>query len=170
MLRTDLPRIAASVLALALAMSGCATPPPSNPTVMALPAQGKSLNEFQQDDYGCRTLATRTVAPQANSPESANGAAAATALGTAGGAAAGALIGSASGNAGPGAAIGAGVGLLAGSAAGMRQRTRGASALQQQYDNAYAQCMTAKGDTIATPQPAPVVMYAPPPAYYYVPQ
>ncbi|AJK48693.1 glycine zipper domain-containing protein [Burkholderia plantarii] len=171
----------AAGLATVFALAGCAVEPPSNPTVMALPAKGKSLNEFQQDDYGCRNVASRAVQPQADSPGARNGALAAAALGGAGGAAVGALIGSASGNAGPGAAIGAGVGLLAGGARGSQQRAQTAASLQQQYDNAYAQCITAKGDVIEAPQPAPVawvpvVTAAPPPVvyapatYYYVPR
>ncbi|MFP6556750.1 glycine zipper domain-containing protein [Paraburkholderia sp. B3] len=106
----------------------------------------------------------------ASSHSTAQSGAAAPVLGTAGGAAAGALIGAGAGNAGAGAAIGAGVGLLLGSAAGANQRGQTEAALQRQYDNAYAQCITAKGDTIVMP-PAPVVV-APPvvytrPVYYY---
>jgi hypothetical protein len=49
--------------------------------------------------------------------------------------------------------------------------------MQQQYDNAYAQCITSRGDTIMAPQPtevmvpAPVyVEPAPRPYYYYGPR
>ncbi|MFD1554877.1 glycine zipper family protein [Paraburkholderia silviterrae] len=168
-----------SALAAALALAclaGCAVVPPSYPTVMALPAQGKTIAAFQQDDYACRTYAAQIVNPVAASPAVANSALAAPALGAAGGAAAGALIGAGAGNAGAGAAIGAGAGLLLGSAAGRNQYAGSEAALQRQYDNAYAQCITAKGNTIAAPQvpravvvaPAPAVVYAPA-QYYYAP-
>ncbi|CAB3783606.1 hypothetical protein LMG28688_01681 [Paraburkholderia caffeinitolerans] len=165
----------AAAIALALAcLGGCAVVPPSYPTVMALPEKGKPIAAFQQDDYACRTYAAQIVNPVAASPAVANSGLAAPALGAAGGAAAGALIGAGAGNAGAGAAIGAGAGLLLGSAAGRNQRWGSEAALQRQYDNAYAQCITAKGNTIATPGApravavAPAVVYAPAP-YYYVP-
>jgi uncharacterized membrane protein len=77
---------------------------------MALPAQGKSFEEFQQDDATCRQFAstqTGNVAPaQAANDSLMNSAAAGTVLG----AAAGAAIGAATGNPAAGAAIGAGSG------------------------------------------------------------
>lgn len=169
------PFTAAAAVALA-SLAGCAVVPPSYPTVMALPAKGKPIAAFQQDDYACRTYAAQIVNPVATSPAVANSGLAAPALGAAGGAAAGALIGASAGNAGAGAAIGAGAGLLLGSAAGRNQRWGSEAALQRQYDNAYAQCITAKGNTIAAPEapravavaPAPAVVYAPA-QYYYVP-
>ncbi|WP_260854218.1 glycine zipper family protein [Paraburkholderia sp. BCC1886] len=162
-----------SVTAFTAVLAGCALTPPSAPTLMALPAKGKSLNEFQQDDYGCRTYASGIVDPMVQSKPGANGAAAAPVLGTLGGAAAGALIGAGAGNAAMGAEIGAGAGLLLGSAAGLNRQNQTEGSLQQQFDNAYAQCMTAHGDTIAPPpmpvmMQAPAVIYAPAP-YYYVP-
>ncbi|MBB5468765.1 hypothetical protein OKW30_002392 [Paraburkholderia sp. Clong3] len=101
-------------------------------------------------------------------------------VGTAGGAAAGALIGAGAGNAGAGAAIGAGAGLLLGSMMGSAQHNQTEASLQQQYDNAYAQCIAAKGYTIETPRPAAIVVpvrpvppraviYGAPPPYYYAP-
>lgn len=166
---------AAAACALAC-LAGCAVVPPSAPTVMALPAQGKTIAAFQQDDYACRTYASQIVNPVAASPGVANAGLAAPVLGTAGGAAAGALIGAGAGNAGAGAAIGAGVGLLFGSAAGSNQYAGSEAALQRQYDTAYTQCIIAKGNTIAAPAaprvvvvaPTPGVVYAPAP-YYYAP-
>lgn len=162
-----------SVLACALlALAGCAVVPPSYPTVSALPAKGKTLNEFQQDDFSCRTYASQLVNPLASGRSPAQSGAVAPVLGTAGGAAAGALIGAGAGDAGAGAAIGAGAGLLLGAAVGANQHGQTEAALQRQYDNAYAQCITAKGDTIVAP-PAPVVaapvVYARPVYYYYAP-
>ncbi|WP_241023842.1 glycine zipper family protein [Paraburkholderia sp. Ac-20340] len=139
---------------------------------MALPQSGKPLSEFQQDDAGCRTYAAQLVNPVASAPAVANAGLAAPVVGAAGGAAAGALIGLGAGNAGAGAAIGAGAGLLLGSVAGQQQHGASQAALQQQYDNAYAQCIVAHGDSIASPAPRPAVVavptmvYAPAQIYY----
>ena len=160
---------------VALALGGCAVAPPSSPSVVALPHSGESLDQFRQNDYACRDYAyhstNSTGAAQAATTNSVNSAA----LGTLGGAAIGALLGAAGGNAGAGAAIGAGGGLLIGGANGANGAGYSAAGLQAQYDAAYAQCMTSKGDTIAprgyyaTPQPAyiaPQPYYAPPPVMY----
>ncbi|MFM0638617.1 glycine zipper family protein [Paraburkholderia metrosideri] len=156
--------IPAAVVALALALGGCAVMPPSGPSVVALPRSGEPLGQFQQDDYACRDYANRSTDPngaaQAATTNSVNSAA----LGTLGGAAVGALIGAAAGNAGAGAAIGAGSGLLIGGANGANGAQYSAAGLQARYDASYAQCMTSKGNTISQPpQPA---YYAPQPAYY----
>jgi Glycine-zipper domain len=71
-------------------------------------------------------------------------AAAGTVLGTA----AGALLGAAGGNAGAGAAIGAGGDLLAGSVVGTGTAQASAGSLQDRYDAAYLQCMTASGNRV----------------------
>ncbi|BEU28445.1 glycine zipper domain-containing protein [Paraburkholderia sp. 22B1P] len=163
-------------LTAAAALAGCADVPPSYPTVMALPASGKSIQAFQADDLSCRNYAAQIVDPVVAAHPAASSGIAAPALGTAGGATAGALIGAGTGNAGMGAAIGAGAGLLLGSAAGLKQHRNSEAALQRRYDNAYSQCMITKGDSIdapPTPRPAvvttaPAVIYAPAP-YYYVP-
>jgi hypothetical protein len=150
-------------------LAGCAVVPPSYPTVTALPAHGKSIDTFRQEDYACRTYAAKIVDPVAQSRSTARSGAAAPVLGTAGGAAAGALIGAGAGNAGAGAAIGAGVGLLLGASAGGAQHRQTEAALQRQYDDAYAQCITAKGDRIVTAAPPPAVVVARPVYYYYAP-
>lgn len=170
-------RVALPVAAVALALlGGCAVVPPSGPSIVALPRSGEPLNQFQQDDYSCRDYAYRSTnapgASQAATTNSVNSAA----VGTLGGAAVGALIGAAAGNAGAGAAIGAGSGLLVGGAAGANGAQYAGGSLQAQYDAAYAQCMTSKGNTISQPQmpvyvPQPVyapqpVYVAPPPRYY----
>lgn len=164
-----------SVIAVAVVfgLAGCAVIPPSYPTVMALPAKGKSISEFQQEDYSCRAYASQVVNPMANAHQVATSGVAGPAIGAAGGAVAGALIGAGAGNAGVGAAIGAGAGLLLGSAQGLGIHNGTEASLQRQYDNSYAQCITAKGNTIELPAPAPVVTVAPPviyapPVYYYV--
>jgi hypothetical protein len=52
------------------------------------------------------------------------------------------------GQAGQGAAIGAGTGLLFGSAAGANAAGWNNFTIQRQYDNAFLQCMYAKGNQI----------------------
>ncbi|CAM2193531.1 conserved protein of unknown function [Paraburkholderia kururiensis] len=179
--------VPAAMAGVAVALVGCTVMPPSGPSVVALPPKGKSLTEFQQEDYACRDYAFRSTdsagAAQGATANSVNSAA----LGTVGGAAAGALLGAAAGNAGAGAAIGAGSGLLLGSAVGANGAQYASGGLQARYDAAYAQCMTSKGNTISPPayatpmygqpvygQPmyaAPPVIYRapPPPVYYYAP-
>jgi len=162
----------APVAVLIATCSGCAVTPPSYPTVTALPPKGKSLNAFQQDDYSCRTYASQAIDGGAALTDTGNAGLAAPAIGTAAGAAAGALIGAGAGNAGVGAAIGAGTGLLLGGLKGSQQHAQSEAGLQARYNNVYAQCITAKGDTIATPRapvlaPASTLIYVP--SYYYVP-
>jgi len=129
-----------------VAVGGCATMP-SGPSVMVLPAQGKPFETFQADDQVCRDWAARqtglTPADTANQ-NIAGGAAAGTLLG----AGLGAAIGAASGNAAAGAAIGAGVGALGGTAVGSEAGFAAGSDAQRRYDNAYQQCMYAKGNQI----------------------
>ncbi|MFC0397290.1 glycine zipper domain-containing protein [Paraburkholderia rhizosphaerae] len=162
----------APIAALIAACGGCAIAPPTYPTITALPPKGKSLNEFQQDDYSCRAYASQTIDGSAGVANAGKAGLAAPAIGTAAGAAAGALIGAGAGNAGVGAAIGAGAGLVLGGLKGSQQHAQSEAGLQAQYNNVYAQCITAKGDTIATPgprvlSPASTLIYVP--SYYYVP-
>ena len=134
----------------ALALAGCVTVP-TGPTVMVLPGTSKSFDAFQADSYACQQFAQASLGyagtapgqPVAD-PAAANAAVAGTLIG----AAAGAAIGAASGQAGPGAAIGAGAGLLFGSAAASNAVGYGYYANQRRYDNAYVQCMYAKGNQI----------------------
>src|SRR5919199_1746868 len=57
-----------SLLALgALALfAGCATPPPSGPSVMVLPGSGKSFDQFRFDDNECRQFATAQIGGTSN--------------------------------------------------------------------------------------------------------
>lgn len=159
---------------LALTLSGCATPRPTAPTVMALPAQGESFEVFQQHDITCRQYASVQTGGKSPGQAAARNAVGAAAVGTGVGAAAGALIGSASGHAGNGAALGAGSGLLAGTLLGARSSRNAAGSVQRQYDMTYTQCMVANGERITPPSartrmvyrpPTPAVIYAPAPVY-----
>ena len=147
MKRLNVIRLAVPVAAVAM-LAGCAAPTPTGPTITSVPPAGKNLTLFQNEDYTCRNYAQQAVAyPAATQRTQQNGVVTA-AVGTGIGAAAGALLGAAAGNAGMGAAIGAGAGLLGGSAVGAGQTQRAGQGLQQIYNNAYAQCMTSKGNGI----------------------
>lgn len=150
------------LLLTVLTASGCATIPPG-PSVMVMPGQGKSFEAFQADDFTCREWAQNQAGWQANETVNQNLAGGAVAGGVLG-AAAGALIGAASGNVGPGAAIGAGAGLLAGAAMAHNRAYGSGWEVQRRYDNAYQQCMYAKGNQIPSVEPSPVrSRYVPPP-------
>jgi outer membrane lipoprotein SlyB len=150
------------LLLMVIAASGCATIPPG-PSVMVMPGQGKPFETFQADDSTCRQWAQTQAGWQANETVNQNLAGGAVAGGLLG-AAAGALIGAASGNVGPGAAIGAGAGLLAGTAMAHNQAYGSGWEVQRRYDNAYQQCMYAKGNQIPATEPMPTrSRYIPPP-------
>jgi hypothetical protein len=138
--------------ALAL-LAGCAVPPPSSPTVMALPNAGKPLPVFRTEDDTCRQYASQEIAASAalaSKSSQANGAAS-VAIGTGISVAAGAIFGAVIGQAGPGAVVGAGLGLLGGSADAATIAHQKGNGLQQMYNVAYAQCMTSKGNGIVQP-------------------
>ncbi len=129
-------------VAVALA-AGCATPPPSGPSVMVLPGSSKSFDQFRYDDYECRQFASSQIGGNTPQDAAVNSGVASAAVGTAVGAAAGGLMG---GNAGAG--VGAGVGLAAGALAGTGAANSSAYSLQRRYDVGYQQCMYAKGHQI----------------------
>jgi uncharacterized protein YcfJ len=152
-----------------LALGACTVAPPSGPSIVAMPGQGKSFTQFRQDDADCRDYAQSKIADAAQVSANAQNNANATAVaGTLIGAAAGAALGSLSGNVGAGAGIGAGAGLLGGAAVAGNNTQEAADSLQGRYDVAYAQCMVGNGETIQQP-PAPVVYGGPPPGYYAPP-
>lgn len=149
------------LLLAVVALSGCSTIP-TGPSVMVLPAPGKSFEAFQADDAACRQWAGQQVGGSPNEAVNqilAGGAA----IGTLMGAGLGAAIGAASGNAGAGAAIGAGSGLLFGTAKAAGPAYGSAQSVQRRYDIAYEQCMYAKGNQIPGIARAPKKNYEPPP-------
>jgi uncharacterized protein YcfJ len=151
--------IIGAVGALAL-LSGCASQP-MGPRVAVMPAPNKPFSVFEQEDAECRNFAQSRSAGVA---EASNNQQFGTAvLGTVLGAGLGAAIGG-----GQGAAIGAGAGALGGTAVGSNATARGTMTAQQFYDNAYSQCMYAKGNQVpgfapAAPPPGPPPGYSPPP-------
>ena len=148
-------------------VAGCVVAPPSGPTVMVMPGQGKSFETFQREDVYCRQTAAFNSGAGQTAANAQNNAVGSAAVGTVLGAAAGAVIGAASGNAGAGAAIGAGTGLLVGSAAGTGQAAGGGYYAQQQYDTVYTQCMYSYGNTVQSPPPSYASPYPYPAPYPY---
>lgn len=126
-------------------LSACVTVP-TGPSVTVLPGSNKNFDQFQADSFSCNQYAQQLTGGAGQA--AANNVAGNAALGTLLGAAAGAAIGSVGGNAGAGAAIGAGTGLLYGSAAGGNYAGYSNYQLQRNYDQAYVQCMYAKGNQV----------------------
>ena len=133
--------ISLAVLSTLLLVAGCASVP-TGPSVMALPGAGKNFEQFRGDDAECRQYAQMQVGGDANQAATDAGLRSA-AIGTAVGAVAGAIIG---GHQGAGA--GAGTGLIVGSMAGAGAAQSSSHATQRNYDNAYVQCMYAKGEQV----------------------
>jgi uncharacterized protein YcfJ len=162
----NIKTLAASMSVL-VALAGCAGTP-MGPRVQVLPAANKPFEVFQAEQAGCQQFAADKVAPEA---EAANNKAVGTTvlgaiLGTALGAAAG-------GGRGGAIAVGAAAGGVMGTAIGSGESQKEQLSIQQQYDNAYAQCMYARGNQVVAPSvrviERPVVVYsAPPPPVYYV--
>ncbi len=131
------------VLPVVAVLTAC-TSIPTGPNVMVLPGTGQSIERFRADEAWCKEDAFRQIggrsAEQAQRDSAMTSAAVATAVG--------ALAGAAIGGDSRGAAVGAGVGLVAGSASGNDAARRGEIGTQRQYDNAYIQCMYAKGHRV----------------------
>ncbi len=154
-----------SLIVVVISLGACATMP-SGPSVMTLPGEGKSFEEFQADDAACRQFAYERIGGVSSQEAAQRSAVSSAVVGTALGAAAGAAIGSATGDLGAGAAIGAGSGLLLGSAVGSGYASGSYYEAQRRYDNAYLQCMYAKGNQIPgyrRSSSAPSRSYTPPP-------
>lgn len=152
-------RIVLSLCTLLL-LSACVSMP-SGPSVMVLPGNGKSFDQFRAEDADCRQYANSQVG---NTPDGAaeNSAVKSAVIGTALGAAVGALVGGRN----P-VATGAGVGLASGAVIGSGAANQSQYTLQQRYDIAYQQCMYAKGNQVpgagARRQAAPYARPATPP-------
>lgn len=134
--------MAASVLLL----SACAQTP-MGPTVNVMPGPGKAFDAFQFDQAGCKQFAEQAVAGQAQEANLKGVGAAA--LTTALGAGLGAAIGG-----GRGAGIGAASGALGGAGIGAMTSGNQQNDIQSQYNNAFAQCMYAKGNLVPGFAPA----------------
>ena len=151
----------AAVPALAVVAFGACATVPAGPSVMVLPGQSKSFEQFQIDDAACRQWAAQQmgVAPGTANNNTITGATVGTLLG----AGLGAAIGAAAGNPGIGAAVGAGTGLFGGTVYGANSSYAAQGSAQQSYDFAYQQCMYAKGNQIPARLGSSRQNYAPPP-------
>ena len=159
-------------LLAAAGVSACATIP-AGPSVMVLPGQGKSFEQFQSDDYVCRGWANAQAGTTPGAAATESGTSSAV-VGTVLGAGLGAAIGAASGHPGIGAGIGAASGLLGGTMVGVGASQAAAGSVQWRYDTAYSQCMYTKGTQIpvassprqpryGAPSPSPPPPPPPPP-------
>ena len=135
-------------LVLSLFAVGCALSP-LGPSVLAMPAVNKPMQLFQQEEKDCRDYAMNQMGGEQAVAREQQNAVAHGLIGAFIGAAAGGLIGAGAGNAGAGAGIGAGSGLIVGTASGAVAAQGSMAKLQQLYDNAYLQCMYAKGNQVS---------------------
>ncbi|HEX2939879.1 MAG TPA: glycine zipper family protein, partial [Rhodopila sp.] len=131
--------------AIALVLTGCAQTP-ANPQIGVAPGPAKSFEAFQADQAYCQQFAQMQVNGQAQQANRSTmmGAGA----GALGGAALGAAGGAIGGNAGAGTAIGALTGVVLGTAGGAMMSNRQQTAMQNQYDQAYGQCMYSRGNNV----------------------
>jgi hypothetical protein len=135
-------RLRYGALPLVLMVAACATVP-TGPSVMALPGTGKQFDEFRADDASCRQFAFDQIGGMTANQAATDSALKSGAVGALVGAAAGAIIGGRNST-----GVGAGTGLLFGSVAGAGAADSSAYGAQRRYDNAYIQCMYAKGDRV----------------------
>ena len=138
-------KVKALPIAVGLAVvlvTGCATYP-TGPSVMSLPGTGKTFDQFRADDGECQRYAFNAIGGTTAERAAEDSAVKSAVIGTAVGAAAGAVIGGRNS-----AGIGAGTGLLFGSVAGTDASQRSAYGSQRRFDNAYVQCMYARGNRV----------------------
>lgn len=166
---------AAVLTPIVLMLSACASVP-MGPTVQVWPSANKPFEVFQQDQESCKQYAYSQVAGQA---EAANQRALGSgAIGALLGAGLGAAVGGQKG-----AGVGAAAGMIVGGASGAEATSSDQVSIQIQYNNAFSQCMYARGNSVPgaspTGQPAPppsppphsvVVPPPPPPSVVVVPQ
>ena len=97
-----------SLGAFCLAVAGCASTGPAQPTLAVMPGKGKPYAAFQREDEACQVSARAAIGNQSPGQAANDAAVTSAVVGTGLGALAGAAIGSMSGNMGTGAAVGAG--------------------------------------------------------------
>lgn len=175
-----LPTVPLAFVSSLLLLAGCASVP-AGPRVMALPGTGKNFEQFRGDDAECRRYAQYQTGGTGADQAGVDAGVRSAVVGTVVGAVAGAAIGGRNG-----AGVGAGTGLLVGGMAGAGAAQESAYATQRNYDNAYVQCMYAKGQQVpasaamarsraqapvapAAPSAPPGAAYPPPPPAGYGP-
>jgi len=132
----------AATAGLALLVTACAVAPTA-PSLAAMPGTGKDFEQFRVDNLVCRDYAQQEIGGPSSTQSANQSGVQSAVVGTV----IGALIGAAVGNH-RSAAAGAGAGLVIGSAVGAGSAQQNAQTLQQRYDNAYIQCMYAKGHRV----------------------
>ncbi len=148
-------------LSAAALLSGCAATP-LGPTVQVMPAPNKPFEVFRADQATCKQYAQEQVGGQS---EAANSTAVGSTL-------LGALLGAGLGGAiggGGGAGIGAAGGGVLGTAVGAGGSGNTQGSIQEQYNNAYMQCMYAKGNQVPGTQTGVYAPPPPPPPPYHAP-
>lgn len=131
------------LLGIVLLLAGCASRPPSGPSVLVLPGTGKSFDHFRFDEQECRQYASSSVGGKTPDQAATDSGVKSAVIGTVIGTAAGAALGGSAG-----ARVGAGVGLAGGALVGSGHAHASSLTLQQRYDMGYQQCMYAKGHKI----------------------
>ncbi len=151
------------LLALPFALGACVSMP-NGPSVLVMPGTAMSFEQFRQDDAQCRQYAAEQTGLSAEGAAD-SAAVRSAAVGATIGAVAGAAIGGRHG-----AGTGAGTGLIVGSMAGASSGQVSAREAQRRYDNAFVQCMYAKGHRVPVSgyytserQSAPAAPQYPPP-------
>lgn len=134
-----------------VALLAACTTIPTGPSVLVMPGANKSFDQFRMDDYDCRQYAASQVGAGTSNDAAVQSGVTSAAVGALVGAAAGAAMG---GNH-QSASQGAGAGLMIGSLAGIGAGDASARGSQRRYDNAYVQCMYAKGESVPSMAPAP---------------
>ena len=127
------------VILFSFFLAGCVTAP-VGPHVAVMPAKGKTLEQFKADDQTCKAYAQAQIGDDLEKDSAMN-----TLMDMAIGGAAGALGGQAIGHNTKGTVAGAGIGMAAGLATGAYQANKASDDAQIRYDNAYQECMHAKG-------------------------
>lgn len=131
-----------AVALAALTLGACATLP-NGPSVLVLPGSGRNFDQFRADEADCRGYSMDQIGGATAAQAQVESGVRSAVVGTVIGAAAGAAIGGSHG-----AGIGAGSGLVFGSLAGSGAANSSAWGAQGRYDNAYVQCMYAKGHRV----------------------
>ena len=131
-----------SIVAAVLA-AGCAAVPPSGPSILVLPGSGKNFDQVRFDEQECRGYAQSAIGSKTTEQTASDQAVKSAVVGTAIGTVAGAALGGSQG-----AAVGAGMGLAGGAIVGSETGYAAAGSLQRRYDNAFTQCMYAKGHRV----------------------
>lgn len=132
-----------SPLALLALLAGGCTTVLDGPSVMALPGSGFGFDQFRVDDSACRAYAYQQLGGVTPTAAATGTGLASAAIGTGLGAAVGAIA-----NGSQGAGVGAATGLAVGGLSGVGYGTSAGYAVQRRYDNAYVQCMYAKGHRV----------------------